>query len=183
MYNDKIMIMDNQDGEIKQGQDGVVDIHNKFAPPARRKPERTTEPVLLRLSPADAAAIRIAAQVLNMTNSEYVAKLVAVAGDPMKLAREQDRFTDASRIASALAQVPGEVRRLRADLGRLGGVINSFFVRDLLAADSSSRECAGALRAVIDATKKTDSVYESLQENLANVRNDLELAVRQLSGR
>lgn len=175
------------DDGILRGQDSVVSTHNKIAPPARRRPaERTTEQVKLNLSPADAAAIRIAAKLLDMTHSEYVAKLVAVAGDPMKLTREQDRFADASRIAGALAQAPGEVRRLRADLSRLGGILQSFFIRedsDQLLADRLASECASTLRAVITATEKTNAVYDSLHENLAGIRDDLEFAVRQLSGR
>ncbi len=176
-----------EDGVILRGQDSVVSTHNKLAPPARRRPaERTTEQIKLNLSPADAAAIRIAAKLLDMTNSEYVAKLVAVAGDPMKLVREQDRFADASRIAGALAQAPAEIRRLRADLGRLGGILQNVFIRednDQLLADRLVSECANTLRAVITATEKTDAVYDSLQENLAGIRDDLELAVRQVSGR
>lgn len=161
--------------------------HRNFAPPARRRPaERTTEQLKLNLSPADAAAIRVAAKLLNMTHSEYVAKLVAVAGDPMKLVCEQDRVVDASRIAGTLAQVPGEVRRLRADLGRLAGMLTSFFIREdsePYLDDLVARECAETLRAVIKATEKTDAVYDALQEKLAGVRDDLDLAVQQLVGR
>jgi hypothetical protein len=170
-----------------RGQDMSVSTHRNSAPPARRRPaERTTEQVKLNLSPADAAAIRIAAKLLDMTHSEYVAKLVSVAGDPTKLVREQDRVVDASRIAGTLSQVPGEVRRLRADLGRLAGMLQSFFIRedsDQLLADRLASECASTLQAVITATEKSDAVFDALQENLAGVRDDLDLAVQQLVGR
>jgi hypothetical protein len=36
---------------------------------------------------------------------------------------------------------------------------------------------------MITATEKTDAVYDALQENLAGIRDNLEFAVRQLSGR
>src|SRR5579864_6428463 len=104
------------DDDVLCGQDGVVSTHKNSVPPARRRPaERTTEQLKLNLSPADAAAIRIAAELLDMSISGYVSKLVAVAGDPMKIARQRDKSADGAHLAAAVHQRLEIVRRARAD--------------------------------------------------------------------
>ena len=164
-----------------------MDGHNNEAPPARRKPpNRTTERLELKLQPADAAAIRIAAELLDMTISGYVARLVSVAGDPMKIARERNRHGDIATLAAALSQAPEEIRRLRSELGRAGGLVKSFFVREdssLLLADNFAKELAEALRIFVDTARATEQALEALTENLAPLRHELEVAVRGLAGR
>jgi len=175
------------DDVVLRGQDGDVSTHIKSAPPARRRPaERTTEQVKLNLSPADAAAIRIAAKLLKMTHSEYVAKLVAVAGDPMKLGRERDEYTDGVHLAAAVYQLLEEVRRSRAEFGRAGGLVKSFFVRDddsRWLAEGYGSSLSDALRAFVNAGTRVENAHEELREKLAPIFADLEFAARRLTGR
>jgi hypothetical protein len=176
-----------EDTEVKRGQDGDVHMHINPAPPARkRRVQRTTEQLLLTLKPADAAAIRIAAELMHMTNSAYIERLVAVAGDPMKLARERDEYTDGARLAAVVYQLLEEVRRSRAEFGRAGGLVKSFFVRDdgsRALAEDYSGDLADALREFIDAGKRVEEAHEKLRDKLAPIFTDLELAARRLAAR
>jgi hypothetical protein len=171
---------------VLQGQDGAVDIHSKKAPPARRKPERTTEPVLLRLSPADAAAIRIAAELLDMTISGYVSKLVSVAGDPTKLTRERDQHADGCQLAAAVHYRLEIVRRARADFGSAGGLVKSLFVRDDETherAEAHANELSDALREFVAIGKRLEEMLEEVGDDLAPIFADIATAARRLTGR
>jgi hypothetical protein len=176
-----------EDDVILRGQDGVVPGHKHFAPPVRRRrAERTTERLELTLQPADAAAIRIAANLLDMTHSEYVTKLVAVAGDPMKLSRQRDEYTDGVHLAAAVYQLLEEVRRSRAEFGRAGGLVKSFFVRDddsRWLAEGYGSSLSDALRAFVNAGTRVENAHEELREKLAPIFADLESAARRLTGR
>jgi hypothetical protein len=176
-----------EDDVILRGQDGVVHMHNNPAPPARRRPaERTTEQLLLMLQPADAAAIRIAAEALGMTHSAFVARLVAVAGDPMKLARDRDQHTDAAQLAAAVHQRLEIVRRARADFGRAGGLVKSLFVRDNETrgrAEEHADELSDALREFLAIGKRIEEMLEEVGDDLAPIFSDIAAAARRLSGR
>jgi hypothetical protein len=176
------------DDDNLRGQDGVVPGHNNVAPSARRrrKPERTTERIELTLQPADAAAIRIAAELLGMTISGYVAKLVSVAGDPMQLARTRDDHADGARLAAAVSHLLEDVRRSRAEFGRAGGLVKSFFVGDddsKWTAEAYAHDLSAALLAFTDAGKRVEAAHAELRERLAPIFEDLETAARRLTAR
>lgn len=152
----------------------------------RRPPERTTERLELTLQPADAAAIRIAADLLDMSISGYVARLVAVAGDPMKLGRERDKHADGAHLAAAVHQRLEEVRRARADFGRAGGLVKSLFVGEnetRKKAEEHAGDLADALREFLAGGKRIEETLEKVGEELAPIFRDIESAARQLSGR
>jgi hypothetical protein len=104
----------------------------------------------------------------------------------MRLARERDAYADAARLAAAVSQAPDEVRRLRAEIGRAGGLLRSCFMRedsDALLAGRFARELAEALLTFADAGRRAEKALESVEEKLAAVSADLELAARRFSGR
>lgn len=173
---------------FRSGQDGVVPGHNIDAPPARaarrKHPRRTTERVELTLQPADAAAIRIAAELLGMTISGYVTQLVAVAGDPTKLARERDDYADGANLAASLSYLVEEIRRSRAEFGRAGGLVKSFFVRDADSRDTAedyAHDLSAALREFTDAGKRVEESLDELKQRLNPVFADIEKAARRLA--
>jgi hypothetical protein len=174
------------DGDLR-GQDSDVHMHINHAPPAkRRRAQRTTEQLLLTLQPADAAAIRIAAELLGMSHSAYVARLVAVVGDPMKLARERDKYADATYLAAAVHQRLEIVRRARADFGSAGGLVKSLFVRDgetRKQADTHAAELSDALREFLAGGKRLEKVLEETSADLGPLFADIAAAARLLSGR
>jgi hypothetical protein len=172
---------------ISRGQDGDVHMHINPAPPAkRRRAQRTTEQLLLTLRPADAAAIRITAELLGMTLSAYIVRLVAAAGDPMKLARERDQHVEAAQLAAAVHQRLEIVRRARADFGRAGGLVKSLLVRDddtRERAEGNAHELSDALREFVAIGKRLEEMLEEIGDDVAPIFSDIAAAARRLSGR
>ena len=123
----------------------------------------------------DAVALRAVARSLNLSVSGYVASLAA-AGDAPTVRRDQERLADVSRLAAATAQVPDEVRRLRGDLLRLGGLVKSLFIREesVLQAERFSFECAEALRELTQAADRTEPVLGRIEDRLQFIRYQLE---------
>jgi hypothetical protein len=155
--------------------------HSPDSPPAsatvrrRKSPNRRTVRLELSLAPSDAIALRAVARSLNLSVSGYVASLAA-AGDAPTVRRDQERLADVSRLAAATAQVPDEVRRLRGDLLRLGGLVKSLFIREesVLQAERFSFECAEALRELTQAADRTEPVLGRIEDRLQFIRYQLE---------
>jgi len=149
----------------------------------RRPPKRRTVRLELVLPPADAIALRAVARSLNMSVSGYVASLSALGKAPAKTGKYRgpltadSRLADVSRLAAATAQVPEEVRRLRGDLLRLGGLVKSLFIRDDETAKHAERfsaECADALRELMHAADRTEPVIARVEDSLQLIRYELE---------
>jgi hypothetical protein len=163
-------------------------IQPEDAPPARRgrrpwKPAynaaRTTQSVLLSLTPEDAAALKAAAKANARTVSAHVARLVSATDGAPCTHREADPLLDASRLAAAIAQVPREVRSLQGDLLRLGGLVKSLFVRpeSVGLAEQHATECSRALALLTTSAAATVPIVARIEDELASLRAQAEHAV------
>ncbi len=139
---------------------------------------------MLRLTPADAIALRTVAKSLNMTTSAYVASLSAM-GSPPAVRRDQERLADVSRLAAAVSQPVDTVRRFQGDLLRLGGLVKSLFTEQgntaAALAQRHSEQCAEALRSLTDAAERTVPVLGRLEDEVSEIRWRLEQTVEQLA--
>jgi len=177
--------------DLYEGQDGVMDIHHDAVPPAllkrrvqsERNIHRTTEAVLLRLSPDDALALRLAAKANALNTSTYVARLVATRDHPNAKLVQEDPLADASSVAAALCQIPNEIRRLRGELLKLGGLVKSLFIRSesMKSAQDHAHECSSALIALTHAADKAIPVVARVEDELASIRVELEQLVIRLA--
>ena len=172
---------------ILEGQDGALGPQLLSVPPAPSnrswQPEydraRKTEEVKLRLSPQDALALRLSAKANALSTSAYVARLVAIRGNPKEVLKEEDPLADASGIAAALAQIPNEIRRIRGDLLRLGGLVKSLFIRgeSMGFARQHALECSEALHALTRSADASLPVVARVEDELATVRVQLEQVI------
>lgn len=166
------------------GQDIPLGPQQNDVPPAqvglKRAPfpesARQTESIKLRLEPGDALALRVAAAKADLPISTFVARLVNAHGDFAALRYDEDEIADASSLAAAVASIPREVHALRGELRHLGGLIKSFFVtpETMQTAERYSLECASTLHALMSNADAAVPVLRRLEDQLANIRANLE---------
>jgi hypothetical protein len=158
-----------------------------IVPPAPEKPAwrpeydaaRKTEDVRLRLLPEDALALRLAAKASALNVSTYVARLVANRDTNQTIVRDEDPLADASIVAAAISQVPNEIRRLRGELLKLGGLVKSLFIRSESMNDAKdhAHECSDALIALTRSAESVVPIVSRVEDELASVRVQLEQIV------
>jgi hypothetical protein len=181
-----------------EGQDGVLGTQNipapaESGPPPADEPtarravsehERPTVQVKLRLSPDVAAALRVSAAQRALSQSEYVAGLVLGRNRPTDTGTQgpsaEDLLTEVSRLAHAVHQLPAEVRRLRGELGRQGGLVKHL-VETEIGAQGHLQATASAVHALTVAAVTADDALAALRDETARVRADLERAARALA--
>jgi hypothetical protein len=92
-------------------------------------------------------------------------------------------LTEVSRLAHALYQIPGEVKRLRGELGRQGGLIKHLVESEQVATARLTQETAAALRALMTTASAAEAALATLLEATAEIRNDLERGARSIAAR
>jgi len=163
-----------------------LDIQKKRVPTAPS--ERKTVPVLLRMQPAAARTLKAAATARIMTNAEYVSELVLECertgrGGTAGMIAAEIPLADVSRLAHALYQIPGEVKRLRGELGRQGGLIKHLVESEPAATGRLTQETAAALRSIMGTAAMTEAALAELLAQTAAIRGDLERSARRLAAR
>ncbi len=131
--------------------------------------EKRLEQLKLRLTPAEAEAIRTAAARENQTLSAYVVNLHKRRRPPAAL----QQFDVLVEVDRHLAEIPNAVRALDADLGRLSGRLASFFTADSGRAMAHQAEINAALLAVKDLRAEVLPKLAALQAAVAGPRDEL----------
>jgi len=156
--------------------------------PARRvwpESDRPTEQVKLRLSPEAASALRLSAEARCLSHSAYVTSLVLAQHRTDKgegAGPSEIGLLEIIRLTYALDQIPTEVRRLRAELGRQGGLLKYLAETTPITARHDA-ELSEALRSVIATAEAADVAVDVLQDATATARRDLERAGMILTAR
>jgi len=173
--------------DLYEGQDGDLGSQNIIVPPAPDKrvwrseydAARATQQVQLRLLPEDALALRLTAKAHGLSVSSFVARIVATLDSPKNVIQVNDPLANASIIAAAIAQVPNEIRRLRGDLLRLGGLVKSLFIRSesMQEAKAHAHACSNALAELTRSAESVVPIVSRVEDELDSVRVQLEQVV------
>jgi hypothetical protein len=145
----------------------------KFFVLVRTEEDRDTEQLKLRLSPADAEAIRLAAKGARQTISAYVLSLHQRQPMPRPAAgwKVFDALADLQR---AIEAIPNSVRKLDADLGRLSGRLKDLFNEQPAKAMAHQEAINATLRAVRDLRAEIMPVLGDLQAEAAEPRDTID---------
>jgi hypothetical protein len=170
----------------REGQDGANASNpaaaRSLAPAARKKPGDAAKSVVFLRMRADAAlALRTRAEVRRLSPSEYVTGLVFGEERPNATAEEMT-LLDVSALAHAVHQLPGEVRRLKGELMRQGGLIKHLAETTPITA-RHDQELASTLRAMIDAAEQAQKAVSALLDATASARADIARAAKVLAAR
>jgi hypothetical protein len=170
----------------RDGQDGDIAIIHPApaggsAPAARTKSGKSV--VFLRLAEDAALALRANAEVRRLSPSAYVAGLVLgrerpdAAHSPTEVG-----IVEVSTLAHAVHQLPGEVRRLKGELMRQGGLLKHLAETTPITARLND-ELAATLRAMIETAEAAEAAASALLDATAAVRHDLSRAARILAAK
>jgi hypothetical protein len=174
----------------REGQDGALHVHPAHAggdaPTAaggRTRTVRRTVRQELTLAPNVALAMRTAAEVRKLTISAYVSGLVLGHERPDAAASPQEiGIVEVSTLAHAVHQLPGEVKRLRGELMRQGGLLKHLAETTPITARLND-ELAATLRAMIATAEAADAAAVALLAATAAIRNDLSRAAKILAAK
>jgi hypothetical protein len=139
----------------------------------RTETDRDTEQLKLRLSPADAEAIRLAAKGARQTISDYVLSLHQRQPMPRPAAGWKV-FDQLAELQRAVTAIPDSVRKLDADLGRLSGRLKDLFNEHPAKAMAHQDDINAALRAVRDLRAEIMPVLGDLQAAAAEPRDTID---------
>jgi hypothetical protein len=170
----------------REGQDGDNAIIHPApaggsAPTARKKTGRSV--VFLRLPDDAALVLRTSAEVRRLSPSAYVAGLVLgherpdAVGSPKEIG-----IVEVSTLAHAVHRLPGEVKRLRGELMRQGGLLKHLAETTPITARLND-ELAETLRTMIATAEAADAAAVALLAATAAIRNDLSRAAKILAAK
>jgi hypothetical protein len=170
----------------REGQDGDIAINHPApaggsASDACKKTGRSV--VFLRLPDDAALALRTSAEVRRLSPSSYVAGLVLGHERPDAASSPSEvGIVEVSTLAHAVHQLPGEVKRLRGELMRQGGLLKHLAETTPITARLND-ELAETLRVMIATAEAADAAVGALLAATAGVRNDLSRAAKILAAK
>lgn len=136
--------------------------------------DRDTEQLKLRLTPADASMIRLAAEASGITISDYLVRLHQQQPLPPRPGGGWKTFDLLESLRREVEAIPNGVRKLDANLGRLSGRIKDLFDTNPVNAMKYQDEINAALRAVRELRAEMMPVLADLQMANAEPRDRIE---------
>jgi hypothetical protein len=135
---------------------------------------RDTEALKLRVAPSDASTIRLAAESAGMTISDYLVHLHRQQPLPPRPSGGWKTFDALESLRRAIDAIPGSVRKLDADLGRLSGRIKDLFDTNPVNAMVHKDAINAALRDVRNLRAEIMPVLGDIQIASAEPRDRIE---------
>jgi hypothetical protein len=135
---------------------------------------RDTEQIKLRVAPADASVIRLAAEASGITISDYLVRLHRQQPLPPRPSGGWKTFDALENLRREVEAIPNGVRKLDADIGKLSGRLKALFDANPVNAMAHQDKINAALRDVRNLRDKIMPVLSDIQTASAEPRDRIE---------
>ncbi len=142
---------------------------------AKRK---RSEQLLVRLTPEEAERVRTAAASSGLSVVDFVLALVDDRPPPIL---DLAQVAEIASAVAALAGVPGAVRDLEADLGRLSGRLSHLFTVNYARASLHRDEIHETLYALQDLMRRVLPEIEKIGAAVAEPRAEIAIVMRAIA--
>ncbi len=139
---------------------------------------RRSEQLLLRLTPQEAERVRAAAASSGLSVADFVLALVDDRPPPIL---DLAQVAEIASAVAALAAVPGAVRDLEADLGRLSGRLSHLFTVNYARASLHRDEIHETLYALQDLMRRVLPEIEKMGAAVAKPRAAIVTVMRAIA--
>ena len=142
---------------------------------ARRK---RSEQLLLRLTPEEADRVRTAAASSGLSAADF---MLAIVDDRPAPIIDLAQVAEISSAVAALSGVPGAIRDLEADLGRLSGRLSHRFTLNYARADLHRDEIHETLFALQELMRRVEPEIAKMSAAVAEPRTEIATVMRAIA--
>jgi len=142
---------------------------------AKRK---RSEQLLIRLTPEEADRVRSAATSSGQSLADYV---LAIVDDRAVPSVDLSQVAQISSAVAVLAGIPGAIRDLEADLGRLSGRLSHLFTLNYARASLHREEIHETLYALQDLMRRVQPEIATMSAAVAEPRTEIATVMRAIA--
>ncbi len=139
---------------------------------------KRSEQLLIRLTPAEADRVRAAAASSGLSVADFMLTVVDDRPPPMI---DLAQVAEISSAVAALAGIPGAIRDLEADLGRLSGRLSHFFTVNYARASLHREEIHETLWAVQELMRRVQPEIAKMSAAVAEPRTEIATVMRAIA--
>jgi len=139
---------------------------------------KRSEQLLVRLTPDEAERVRAAAASSGLSVADF---LLTVVDDRPPPIIDLAQVAEISSAVATLASIPGAIRDLEADLGRLSGRLSHFFTVNHARADLHRDEIHETLWALQDLMRRVEPELAKMSAAVVEPRTEIATVMRAIA--
>jgi hypothetical protein len=139
---------------------------------------KRSEQLLVRLTPEEAERLRAAAASSGLSVADFLLMIVDDRPPPMI---DLAQVADISSAVATLAGIPGAIRDLEADLGRLSGRLSHFFTVNYARASLHRDEIHETLWALQNLMRRVEPEIAKMSAAVAEPRSEIATVMRAIA--